>query len=119
MNTTQAIAALGSLAQDTRLEVFRLLVRRGPEGLAAGAIAQRLDVPPATLTFHLHQLLHANLLVQRRESRSVIYAANFQGMNALMAFLTENCCSESACAAADRDADAHSPARPARRAAAR
>lgn len=114
MNSAQAIAALGSLAQETRLGIFRLLVQRGPDGLAAGAIAQRLDVPPATLTFHLHQLLHANLLLQRREGRSVIYAANFDGMNALMGFLTANCCSESGCASSEPDQD-----RPARRAAAR
>jgi len=95
MDAKQAIAALGSLAQDTRLEIFRLLVRHGPEGLAAGVIAERLHVPPATLTFHLHQLMHAGLIEQRRESRLLIYSARFQGMDALMAFLMENCCSGS------------------------
>ena len=122
MDTRQVIAALGSLAQDTRLEIFRLLVKRGPVGLAAGVIAQRLDVPPATLTFHLHQLLHAGLVAQRRESRSLIYSANYDGMNALIAFLTENCCSEAAgaCTASDSaKGDTMASRRPARRVAGR
>lgn len=97
MKTRDAIAALGALSQDTRLEIFRLLVRRGAEGLSAGAIAERVGVPPGTLTFHLHQLRSAGLIDQRRESRSLIYSANFKGMNALVAFLTENCCVEGSC----------------------
>jgi ArsR family transcriptional regulator, arsenate/arsenite/antimonite-responsive transcriptional repressor len=95
MQTKQAIGALGSLAQDTRLGIFRLLVRRGPDGLAAGVIAERLGVPPATLSFHLAHLTHSGLIDQRRESRSLIYTANFDNMNALVDFLTENCCVES------------------------
>jgi len=102
MKTRDAIAALGSLAQDTRLEIFRLLVRQGPRGLSAGTIAERVGVPPGTLTFHLHQLRGAGLIDQRRESRSLIYSANFKGMNALVAFLTENCCVEETCAPAAR-----------------
>jgi DNA-binding transcriptional ArsR family regulator len=101
MQTRQAIAALGSLAQETRLAIFRLLVRRGADGLPAGIIANRLGVPPATLSFHLTHLMHAGLIEQRRESRSLIYTANFDGMNALVGFLTENCCVE--------DSDACSP----------
>ena len=98
MQTKQAISALGSLAQETRLGIFRLLVRRGPEGLSAGVIADRLGVAPATLSFHLTHLMHAGLIDQRRESRSLIYTANFDGMNALVSFLTENCCVEEGCA---------------------
>jgi len=94
METTQVIDALGALAQDTRLKIFRLLVQRGPEGLTAGVIAERLGVPPATLSFHLQQLMHAGLIQQRRESRSLIYSANFDTMHALLGYLTENCCSE-------------------------
>jgi ArsR family transcriptional regulator, arsenate/arsenite/antimonite-responsive transcriptional repressor len=92
MDTKQTLAALGALAQETRLEIFRLLVQRGPDGLAAGAIAEELHVAPATLSFHLQQLMHADLIEQRRESRSLIYSANFTAMRALVAYLTENCC---------------------------
>lgn len=92
MTTTEALAGLGSLAQETRLLVFRLLVRRGPEGLAAGAIAEALGVPASSLSFHLHQLMHAGMVTQERRSRQLIYAADFERMNALLAFLTENCC---------------------------
>ena len=92
MDTTQTLAALGALAQETRLEIFRLLVQRGPEGLAAGAIAEELRVAAPTLSFHLQQLMHAGLIGQRRESRSLIYSANFAAMRGLVAYLTENCC---------------------------
>ena len=92
MDVGQAITALGALAQETRLALFRLLVQQGPEGLAAGAIAERLEVPAPTLSFHLAQLAHAGLIAQRRESRSIIYSADFACMNALVGFLTENCC---------------------------
>ena len=78
MQTADAIAALGSLAQETRLAVYRLLVKRGPEGLSAGAIAEALDVPSSSLSFHLHQLMHAGLISQERQSRQLIYAANYQ-----------------------------------------
>ena len=96
MKTSDAVAALGALAQETRLSIFRLLVRRGPQGLPAGEIAARLNVAAATLSFHLTQLAHAGLVVSRREGRSIIYAADFTGMDRLMGFLTEQCCVEDA-----------------------
>jgi ArsR family transcriptional regulator len=92
VNTKRAIEALGALAQETRLAIFRLLVERGPGGLAAGAIAERLDLPASSLSFHLTDLRRAGLLAQRREGRSLIYAVDFAVMNALMGYLTENCC---------------------------
>src|SRR5246127_4311169 len=92
MNQKHAIAALGALAQETRLALFRLLVTCGPEGLPAGAIAERLGVAPSSLSFHLQQLVHAGLITQRRLSRQLIYAAEYGTMNELMAYLTENCC---------------------------
>ena len=92
MNASQAIAGLAALAHDTRLAVFRLLVQRGRDGLPAGVIAQNLGLPPSSLTFHLQQLANAGLVSQRRISRQIIYATDFSAMNALMAYLTENCC---------------------------
>ena len=97
---SEATAALGALAQDSRLAVFRLLVQRGPRGLAAGDIAERLRIPAPTLSFHLAQLGHASLVRSRREGRSIIYAADYEGMQRLMAFLTEHCCREDAGACA-------------------
>jgi ArsR family transcriptional regulator len=101
MDRRDVIAALAALAQDTRLDVFRLLVQAGPEGLPAGQIGERLRLPSATLSFHLNQLRHAGLVTFRRESRSLIYAAEYAAMNGLLAFLTENCCQgdASACGA--------------------
>jgi DNA-binding transcriptional ArsR family regulator len=90
--TKRAITALGALAQESRLAIFRLLVERGPDGLAAGAIGETLKIAAPTLSFHLQQLMHADLIEQRRESRSLIYSANFASMNALVGYLTENCC---------------------------
>jgi DNA-binding transcriptional ArsR family regulator len=92
MEAVQAVVALGALAHETRLAVYRLLVQRGPDGLSAGIIAEALSVAPSSLTFHLQQLTHAGLIVQRRFSRQLIYAADFAAMNALMGYLTENCC---------------------------
>jgi DNA-binding transcriptional ArsR family regulator len=92
MEKMVAIAALGALAQESRLDVFRLLVQAGPDGLPAGQIAERLNLPSATLSFHLNQLKHAGLVTFRRESRSLIYAAEYAAMNGLLAYLTENCC---------------------------
>jgi ArsR family transcriptional regulator, arsenate/arsenite/antimonite-responsive transcriptional repressor len=92
METTDAVAALGALAQDNRLDVFRLLVQAGPEGMAAGDIAERLKISPPTLSFHLAQLRQAGLLAMRRDGRSLIYSADYDGMNELMGFLTDNCC---------------------------
>jgi DNA-binding transcriptional ArsR family regulator len=92
MEKKDAIAALAALAQDTRLDVFRLLVQAGPGGLPAGRIGERLDLPSATLSFHLSQLRHAGLVTFRRDGRSLIYAAEHAAMNGLLAYLTENCC---------------------------
>jgi len=92
MEKKGAISALGALAQETRLDVFRLLVTQGPAGLPAGAIADRLGVLPASLTFHLKELQHAGLITQRRLGRQLIYAAEYGAMNDLLAYLTENCC---------------------------
>jgi len=100
MKTSDAVASLGSLAQETRLAVYRLLVRRGPEGLSAGGIADALDVPASSLSFHLHQLMHAGLITQERHGRQLIYSANYERMNALVAYLTENCCGGASCAPA-------------------
>jgi len=94
MKINNAVEALGALAQETRLTVFRLLVRAGPDGLAAGDVAERLGVPPATLSFHLKALEHAGLLRARRDGRQIFYAAHYQGMRSLLAFLTEECCQD-------------------------
>jgi ArsR family transcriptional regulator, arsenate/arsenite/antimonite-responsive transcriptional repressor len=102
-----AITALGALAQETRLDLFRLLVSVGPEGLPAGAIAERLGVLPSSLSFHLQQLVRAGLITQRRLSRQLIYAAEYGTMNDLLAYLTENCCGRGTlCAPACNPADA-------------
>jgi ArsR family transcriptional regulator, arsenate/arsenite/antimonite-responsive transcriptional repressor len=92
MEKTDAVAALAALAQDNRLDVFRLLVQAGPEGLAAGAVAERLALAPNTLSFHFDRLRHAGLVTCRREGRSLIYAAKYDTMNGLLAYLSENCC---------------------------
>ena len=97
METKQAVQALGALAQDTRLGIFRLLVQAGPEGMAAGRIGEKLDLPPATLSFHLAGLTRAGLAQSRQEGRFVIYSADYQAMNALVGFLSENCCGGAAC----------------------
>ncbi len=86
------IGALGALAQETRLDIFRLLVQQGPAGLPAGEIGERLGHPSPTMSFHLNQLRFAGLITSRRESRSVIYSANFKAMADLLGYLTENCC---------------------------
>lgn len=96
MKTKQAIAALGALAQETRLAAFRLLVQAGPEGMPAGEIADKLDLPASSLSFHLAQLTQAGMVVQLRAGRSLIYSVDFQSMNGLMAYLTQNCCGGSA-----------------------
>ena len=95
MESTDAVAALSALAQESRLDVFRLLVQAGPDGLPAGQIAERLKLASPTLSFHLAQLKHAGLVRSKRDGRSLIYAADYDGMNELMAFLTENCCAGS------------------------
>ena len=97
METIQAVRALSALAQDTRLQVFRLLVQAGPGGMAAGQIGERLDLAPATLSFHLAGLTRAGLTQSRQDGRFVIYSANFDHMNDLVTYLTENCCGGAAC----------------------
>ena len=92
MDKKSTIIALAALAQETRLDIFRLLVQAGPEGLPAGQLGEQLGLPAATLSFHLKELRHAGLISAQRESRSLIYSAEFANMNALLAYLTENCC---------------------------
>ena len=92
MKKQQAVAVLAALAQDNRLDVFRLLVEAGPEGMPAGHIAASLRLPPSALTFHLDRLRECGLIAVRRDGRSMIYAAQFETMNTLLGFLTENCC---------------------------
>jgi ArsR family transcriptional regulator len=96
MKAQEAVAALAALAHEHRLAVYRMLVVAGPEGMPAGAIASRLKVPPSSLTFHLQSLQRAGLITQERASRQLIYAADFTAMNALVGYLTENCCAGSA-----------------------
>lgn len=93
MNNAHAIAALSALGDDLRLSLYRLLVKRGPEGYPAGEIGERLDLAPSKLSFHLKVLSDAGLIASRREGRFVIYSPNFDRVNALVAYLTENCCS--------------------------
>ena len=93
--TGAAVRALTALAQETRLAVFRLLVERGPAGLTAGRIAEKLDLPGATLSFHLKELSGAGLVTPRQEGRFIHYSADFRTMNGLVAYLTENCCRDS------------------------
>lgn len=94
MDSSQAVQALGALAHETRLAIYRMLVEQGPDGLPAGIIAERLALPPSSLTFHVQHLHRAGLLTQRRVSRQLIYAADFGSMNGLVGFLTENCCGQ-------------------------
>jgi DNA-binding transcriptional ArsR family regulator len=100
MKSNAAVDALGALANPHRLAVFRLLVQAGPEGRAAGAIAEALKLPASSLSFHLAHLTRARLIIQRRESRSLIYSTDFEAMNRLVDFLTENCCGGASCAPA-------------------
>jgi DNA-binding transcriptional ArsR family regulator len=106
METIQALHALSALAQETRLGIFRLLIQVGAEGMAAGRIGEKLDLAPATLSFHLAGLTRAGLAKSRQDGRFVIYSADFQNMNRLVAFLTENCCGGSSCAPEGRPAAA-------------
>lgn len=100
MKPAQVVKALSALAQPTRLAVYRLLVERGPDGIAAGQVAEKLKVSPATLSFHFRTLSHAGLIESRQEGRFIYYAANFAVMNGMVAYLTENCCGgdQAACA---------------------
>ena len=114
MEPKRAVKALAALAQASRLAIYRLLVSRGPEGMAAGAIGERLQIPPATLSFHLKELDHAGLVTPRQAGRFVIYAANFDEMEALLEFLTENCCGGNVCVATKRHARQSAKSRPRR-----
>jgi ArsR family transcriptional regulator, arsenate/arsenite/antimonite-responsive transcriptional repressor len=92
MEKNDAIAALAALAQESRLDIFRLLVQAGTDGMPAGQIGERLGLPAATLSFHLNHLKHSGLVTFKREGRSLIYAAEYAAMNGLLAYLTDNCC---------------------------
>lgn len=98
MEPEKVIQALGALAQEHRLAAFRLLVQAGPDGAAAGALAEGVGLAPSSMSFHLAQLGHAGLVSQKRQGRSIIYAADYVAMNGLIAYLTENCCAGAACA---------------------
>jgi ArsR family transcriptional regulator len=108
MQTKHAVEALGALAHEYRLGIYRLLVEQGPAGLPAGSIAEAMGLAPSSLTFHLQNLHRAGLIVQRRESRSLIYSVDFDAMNDLVGYLTENCCAGSgeSCATACKPAAA-------------
>ena len=97
MDTHKALAALSAVAQESRLAVFRLLIQAGAEGMAASRIAEHLGIAPSSLSFHLKELAHADLLTSTQDGRFVIYCANFATMNALIGFLTENCCGGQPC----------------------
>lgn len=97
MQTEIVIRALGALAQEHRLAAYRLLVQAGAEGMAAGGLSEALGLPASSMSFHLSQLSHAGLVTQRRQSRSIIYSADYAAMSELMAYLTDNCCGGAAC----------------------
>lgn len=97
MDSKCVVIALGALAQESRLAIFRLLVEAGPAGLPATRIAEALCIPPSSLSFHLKELTHAGMVTQTRAGRSLIYAADFRTMNSLLGFLTENCCGGNTC----------------------
>lgn len=110
MDTKAILTALAALSQESRLSAFRLLVQAGPQGMAASKIAEHLGIAPSSLSFHLKELAHADLVVARQDGRFVIYSANFDTMNGLLAFLTENCCGGTTCAPAAVAACAPQPA---------
>ncbi|HTH61691.1 MAG TPA: metalloregulator ArsR/SmtB family transcription factor [Paraburkholderia sp.] len=101
MDSNLVVRALGALAHESRLAIFRSLVVAGPQGMAAGEIAQQLGLAPSSLSFHLKDLAHAELVTPRQDGRFVIYTANFDAMTNLIDFLTENCCAGTACVASD------------------
>src|SRR6266436_5709890 len=107
MKTPAVIGALGALAHEHRLAIYRLLVQRGPEGLPAGAIGERVGLVPSSLTFHLQNLQRAALITQRRASRQLFYSADFAVMNGLVGYLTENCCVSSSAECSSSCAPAH------------
>lgn len=97
LKTTDAIKSLAALSQETRLGIYRVLVQQGPEGLSVGAIAEKLSVNGATLSFHLKELANASMITARQEGRFIFYSANYDTMNGLLAYLTENCCQGQGC----------------------
>lgn len=97
MESKNAVTALSALAQDSRLQVYRLLVQVGPRGLAASEVAERLGIPANTMSFHLKTLSHAQLIHARQDGRFIYYSANYEQMNALLGFLSENCCGGAGC----------------------
>jgi DNA-binding transcriptional ArsR family regulator len=101
MDSNLVVRALGALAHESRLAIFRLLVVAGPDGMPAGEIAQQLGLSPSSLSFHIKDLSHAELVTPRQSGRFVIYTANFDAMTGLIGFLTENCCAGAPCAASD------------------
>ncbi|MBU4611923.1 helix-turn-helix transcriptional regulator [Achromobacter sp. GG226] len=105
MKETDAVRSLAALAQALRLRLFRALVVAGPEGLTPGALAEHLEVAGNTLSFHLKELAHAGLVTQERQGRNLIYRASFTTMEALLGYLTENCCEGAACSITDAAAD--------------
>ena len=111
MKKQNVVAALAALAQDNRLDVYRLLVQAGPDGMSAGSVASALKLAPNTLTFHFDRLREAGLVTVRRDGRSMIYAARFETMNALLGYLTENCCQGSTEQCSPRECKTPAPAR--------
>ncbi|SIO68481.1 transcriptional regulator, ArsR family [Burkholderia sp. GAS332] len=101
MDSNLVVRALGALAHESRLAIFRLLVVAGPDGMAAGEIAQQLGLSPSSLSFHLKDLSHAELVTPRQDGRFIIYSANFDAMTGLITFLTENCCAGAPCVASN------------------
>ena len=105
MNTESAVLLLSSIAQEARLDIFRLLVQAGADGLAAGVIGEKLQIPPSTLSFHLKELSISGLIKSRHVSRFIYYSANYEEMNGLLAYLTENCCAGNATCCPDVTCD--------------
>ena len=105
MNTKSAVLLLSSIAQEARLDIFRLLVQAGSDGMAAGVIGEKLQIPPSTLSFHLKELSISGLIKSRQVSRFIFYSANYEVMNGLLAYLTENCCAGNASCCPDVTCD--------------
>lgn len=110
MESASAVTRLAALAQESRLAIFRLLVAQGPAGLCAGDIGSRLQIAPATLSFHLKELSHAGLLQARQDGRYIYYAADFAAIDALMAYLSDNCCGGAPCAVSRKPTSKRKPA---------
>lgn len=97
METQDIVVALSALAQSSRLAIFRLLVQAGKAGMPAGKIAETLEIPPSSLSFHLKELVHAGMILQKQEGRFLIYSANYARMNTVLSYLTDNCCNGKSC----------------------